>query len=84
MLRILFPKFAEAFPNISGYSEFAKLVNEFLKIPDGAIKDHEINPAEDEQPRDFIDAYLNEINKTTNPNSSFYKQTGSNLLFIVI
>lgn len=48
-----------------------------MRIPDSAIKEHEINPAEEGQPRDFTDVYINEIKKTTDSNSSFYKEEGS-------
>lgn len=31
-----------------------------------------------DNPRDFIDVYLTEINSTNDPNSSFYKTVGGN------
>ncbi|CAG7786304.1 unnamed protein product [Allacma fusca] len=39
------------------------------------IKQHEDSLQED-SPRDFIDIYLNEINKTNDSNSTFYKEEG--------
>ena len=37
------------------------------------------NPAED-QPQDFVEAYMKEIAKTKDPQSSFYKSEGGETL----
>ena len=41
------------------------------------IERHQKEINYDDHPRDFIDAYLQEIKSTTDPASSFYKDTGS-------
>lgn len=44
-----------------------------------AIDEHMRTFQEDAPPRDFIDVYLQEIRKTTDPNSSFYGEEGCKL-----
>jgi len=68
------------FPNLLGRNiavdTHAKIRNFLERI----IKDHESNVNED-NPRDFIEAYLSEISKTTDPDSSFFGSYGrKNLL----
>ena len=39
------------------------------------------NPQKDD-PQDFVEAYMQEVAKTTDPESSFYKNTGGKLLIL--
>lgn len=51
-------------------------VGPLLNVFEEVVAEHERNPAEDESPRDFIDMYMSEIKKTSNPESSFYGKAG--------
>ena len=76
---IFFPelvRLAMMFPKLSGWNQLVKVTIPMRKVFDDAVVEHEQNPADKDHPRDFIDAYINEISNTTDPNSSFYKETG--------
>ena len=76
---IFFPeltRLAMMFPKLSGWSKLVKVAEPMRKIFDDAVVEHEQNPADKDHPRDFIDVYMNEISKTTDPSSSFYKEAG--------
>lgn len=65
------------FPKLTGFDFVLEALMPFRHIATEHIDRHlkEINY--DDHPRDFIDAYLQEIKTTTDPASSFYKDTGS-------
>lgn len=63
-------------PELSGWKKLTTVAASMRKIFYDAVVEHEQNPADEDSPRDFIDVYRNEIAKTTDPNSSFYKETG--------
>ncbi len=73
---LFFPQISTLFPTLSGWNEIRRAVQPMLDIFTGAVVEHEVNPADPSHPRDFIDLYLNEIQKTTDPNSSFYRDAG--------
>ena len=58
-----------------------EIVLPFSKTFESIVDEHE-DHAEDlnDSPTDFIQAYLKEIESTTNVNSSFYKEAGRKLL----
>jgi cytochrome P450 len=81
---IFFPKLAKALPKVFGWDRLMKLADEnraFLKKP---IEEHQKEFSSENTPRDFIDSYLKEIESTTDPNSSFYKQSGEHNLRVVL
>ena len=45
-------------------------------VLNAVVLEHENNQTDSDNPRDFIDTYLNEINNTRDPTSSFYKDAG--------
>ena len=70
-------KLEKMFPKLSGWNKLEAVAKPMRKIFDDAVLEHEMNPLpEDNNPRDFIDVYMQEIKKTTDPSSSFYKEAG--------
>ncbi|CAG7829595.1 unnamed protein product, partial [Allacma fusca] len=59
------------FPEMSGFKEKLRGMAEVQKYLDTLIDEHQRTRSTD-NPRDIIDAYLDEIEKTTDPNSSFF------------
>ena len=51
-------------------------VNHFKALIGSSVNEHKSNFSPDSDPKDFIESYLQEITKTTDPTSSFYKETG--------
>lgn len=84
-LSMFIPWFSKYFPTLSGFNHVnGQLVplRNFLKKH---IDEHKI--ALENQPdtqHDYIGAYLNEILKTTDPASSFYKDVGGKNRFFVL
>ncbi len=69
------PFLSKMAPELSGYRKLVEEFNpifEFLRKP---IQQHK-STYQENQPRDFIDSYLDEISRTTNKSSSFYKENG--------
>ena len=69
------------FPNFLYYVPgFARKLEESFKplnnLFEDAINTHKANYKTQNQTTDLIDVYMNEIEKTTDPNSTFYKNLG--------
>ena len=64
----LFPSFCEEDKNRETINDLRKLMREHIK--------HHQETLDPNDPRDFIDKYLIEIENTTDENSSFYKSNG--------
>ena len=60
------------FPNWSGYNYLLSTTKPVKKLFNDTIKEHE-KTLQDGHPRDYIDAFLQEVKKTEDPNSSFHK-----------
>ena len=71
------PDVAKLAPKLSGWSMLLEVVHKFHEIILEHVSRHRREESENENPRDFIDAYLKEIKSTTDPSSSFYKDAGS-------
>ena len=72
------PRLAELFPKISGYATFMGVVESARDVVRGHVNRHRQEMSdEDEKARDFMEAYLKEIDSTIDPSSSFYKDAGS-------
>ncbi|CAG7733123.1 unnamed protein product [Allacma fusca] len=73
------PRLSKLVPNLSGWNKIQDLIKSSRHIVTDPVKEHteEFTPDRKENPRDFIDAYLGEIEKTTDPNSSFYGSLGN-------
>ena len=67
-----FPKLAKLFPNWSGYNELLNTQKPIRKLFNDTIEEHE-KTLQNEHPRDFIDAFLQEVKATDDVNSSFHK-----------
>ncbi|CAG7822225.1 unnamed protein product [Allacma fusca] len=78
------PNIAKLFPKWSGWNQFLDLAVSMKTIVRGHVEDHRRNTPEDGVPRDFIDAYLKEIESTDDGSSSFYKDAGVQNLTAVI
>ena len=70
------PGLAKLAPKITGWQKIVDLLNEIRGVTIENVEEHKRSYSEDENPRDFIDAYLKEIKATTDPKSSFYKDAG--------
>ena len=73
---MFFPKLAKKFPGLSGWRDLMQVVrksDEFIAVP---IAEHKKSYNPDDEPRDLVEAYLHEINRTTDSKSSFYKSVG--------
>ena len=79
-LWISFPRLIKWFPAIVKQDESLELMKDLMAIMRECIKEHE-ETIDVNEPRDFIDKVLIEIEKTENPESSFYAEKGKlNLL----
>jgi cytochrome P450 len=78
------PKLAKMFPDFTGWNELTKLADGMKAITMGHVERHRKTFPEGGVPRDFIDAYLKEIDATTDPQSSFYKENGLRSLSAVV
>ena len=71
------PDVAKLIPQLSGWNMMLDVIKKFKEIINEHVDRHRKEQTENENPRDFIDAYLKEIKETTDPSSSFYKDAGS-------
>lgn len=71
------PWFSKLFPKLSGLEEMNKVLGPIWRFFERHIGEHKDTfiPG---QTRDFLDAYLHEMEKTKDPSSSFYKEVGGN------
>ena len=69
------PWLTKLFPTLSGYEAMMKDMVPLLNFLDTPILHHKKTHVTG-QPRDFIDVYIDEIKKTTDPKSSFYRSIG--------
>ena len=76
-LLLVTPDLAKLTPKLSGYNILLDVVEKFREMVLEHVDRHRKEYSEDEVPRDFIDTYLKEITATSDPSSSFYKDTGS-------
>ncbi|CAG7824066.1 unnamed protein product, partial [Allacma fusca] len=78
------PSLAKAFPKALGWNVLLTMLKEIKGILQDHIDEHQKTYSEDGVPRDFMDVYLAEIYKTTDTNSSFYKDHGMRSLRAVM
>jgi len=69
------PWLAKLFPNSTGYTKLAHAAETFKQMLRELVKEHEktFTPGSN---RDYIDMYLEKMNETKNPDSSFYQELG--------
>lgn len=72
------PWLAKLAPNWTGLNALIRATNETFDIFRKMIQERRKEWKPDEL-NDFVDAYLLEIEKTTDPSSSFYRHDGSKL-----
>ncbi|CAG7732547.1 unnamed protein product [Allacma fusca] len=70
------PSLAKAFPNFFGWNVVLKMLGDIKQILIDHVDEHQRTYSQNDPPRDFMDVYLAEIYKTTDTNSSFYKDHG--------
>ena len=76
------PILADIAPEWSGYNNLLRTVKTTSSFFQSVVTEHEKSITEGD-PRDYIDAYLEEIrNSKDNPNSSFSKDKGRKDIFI--
>lgn len=69
-LLLFAPWLRHIIPGLTGYTSVQNILAENREVFCKAVEDHKKNLKEDVN--DFIDVYLTEVNKTTDPNSPFY------------
>jgi len=69
------PWLAKVAPTLSGYKNILRNVETVLGFLGKHLDAHRANFVEG-QPRDFVDAYFQEIKNTSDPDSSFYQERG--------
>jgi hypothetical protein len=69
-LCFFYPKIAKMIPNLSGWNEVMTTTKPKFDLFDAIIKEHD-ETLQIDSPRDFIDCFLQEVRKTTDPSSSF-------------
>ncbi|CAG7728989.1 unnamed protein product, partial [Allacma fusca] len=67
------PWFAKIAPKLSRFDHVIQGYSSMKRFLRKEIQRHNTHYVED-QPRDFVDAYTDEVQKTTDPNSSFHKR----------
>ncbi|ODM97792.1 Farnesoate epoxidase [Orchesella cincta] len=80
---IVAPWIRHILPTISGYTKFQKVVDKMIGFFRDTIEEHKHSMV-DGEPRDFIDSYLKEMQKTKDTTSSFYKEAGERNLRAVV
>ena len=74
-----FPWIAKLWPSFLGRDEDIKISKDIMNMMRTSIKNHK-ESLDTNEPRDYIDKYLIEIQNTKDPNSSFYGEKGINNL----
>jgi len=72
-----FPTLTKMAPEMTGFNNFIKMGDPITDIVQASIDDHKAT-YEPGLKRDLIDAYWEEILKTTNRHSSFFEEDGGN------
>ena len=75
-LAIFFPGFCEKYPNLTGWKGIEDNVNGFKKFVCQPVEEQKKSYSPMDPPQDFVEACLQEISKTTDPSSPFYKELG--------
>ena len=68
---------AKLAPRLSGWTAIKQILGKMRHVVAEHVDRHRKEFRPDENPRDFIDAYLKRIESTTDSSSSFYKDAGS-------
>lgn len=68
-------------PEWTGWNALNRAIDNAAKFFKGIIQEHEQTLSED-NPRDYIDSYLLEVKKAKDSQSSFYKESGSKIVYI--
>jgi len=77
---MFYPELAQMFPNLSGWNYLVETVAPRRQLVRKAIEEHQRTVQYDGHPRDFIDTYLQNIENTDDPNSSFHGEAASKKL----
>jgi len=70
------PWLAKLAPKATGFDKLVLAVEEMRKFF-GDLYDEHLKSFSAEKLNDFVDHYINRIHQTTDPDSSFYKDSGS-------
>ena len=75
-LAIFFPDFCDKFPNLTGWKAIHDNLNGFKKFVSEPVVEQKKSYSPSDPPQDFVEACMQEISKTTDPSSPFYKAAG--------
>jgi cytochrome P450 len=86
MLLMFLPGLVKLFPSLAGWTKFEEMMRSNQDLVMETINEHRAELSKDLEasPRDFIDAYLVEIGKTQDTQSSFYGSFGEKSLVAVV
>ena len=73
------PKLGEWFPRATNWESVLEVVHQVQTFVKSHIQDHVENPPADGNPRDFLDAHMQEIQKTEDTGSIFDEKIGCKL-----
>ena len=79
-LAIFFPDLCAKFPNLTGWNAINDNLRGFKKFVSEPVVEQKKSYSPAEEPQDFVEACMQEISKTTDPSSPFYKAVGGALL----
>jgi len=71
-------------PELTGWNKYVKSMGLVSSLMKEEIREHKESFVDENPPRDFLDTYLANINATTDPNSTFYKEQGYKQLVAVL
>ena len=81
LMQVISPKLTKKFNK--GFEAFNEIANDIKGLVVPNIQHHR-STMDPDHPRDFMDAYLQEINQTRDPHSSFYGRRGEESLIATI
>ncbi|CAL8110137.1 unnamed protein product [Orchesella dallaii] len=82
-LVFFFPWLKDWFPKLSGWEEYMKCMPLSYEFLSKFVKDR-LAAYDGGEPEHFTDVFINEIRRTTDPNSSFYKERGEATLIATL
>ena len=75
-LAIFFPNFCEKYPSLTGWQGIQDNLDGLKKFVSKPVNEQKKHYSPADSPQDFVEACIQEISKTTDPSSAFYKQRG--------
>jgi len=81
MILFFLPWITRLFPTLSGWNNFLDSFKAIFPILTKYIEEHKVNFDPERPNPDFIDLYLKHMGSISDPNSSFFKDSGGDFYF---